>query len=141
MRLTTPLLVVTLAAATVPLAAVSATADPKGETLDVTCDNGRTYTVTTNGNGEFTPAHDTSSTTVLVPTSFSGFSYTVTDADGNVVDSGSEDGVTYKGRSQRARGTSVTCTFSATETFMDPELGELTATFTGGVAGFTTPAR
>ena len=130
-----------LAALAVTLTAPAAQADPGGDTFDVLCDDGRTYPVATNGNGEFTPAHDTSSTTVLVPTSFQGFSFTVTDSEGNVVDEEVDDSVAAKGRSGKARATSVTCTYSFSETFEDPELGMLTVVGTGGVTGFTTPAR
>ena len=133
-----------IALATVPFTAVAASADPQGDSFDVVCDNGHTYPVTTNGNGEFTPAHDTSSTSVLVPTSFHGFSFTITDADGHVVDSFTDDSVESKGRSEKPRRTMTTCTYSATETFEDPEhpeLGLLTATFSGGVTGFVTPVR
>ena len=130
-----------LALASLPLGAGAAAADPGGDTFDVVCDNGMTYPVSVNGNGEWTPAHDTSSTSVLVPTSFHSNSFTVTDADGNVIDSGTDDSVETKGSSQRTRATSTTCTYTGVETFEDPELGMLTVTFTGGVTGFVTPAR
>jgi len=141
MRPTTPVLVVVLATATLPIAAASAGADPKGEQFLLTCDNDMSYTIAVNGNGEFTPAHDTGSTTVLVPTSFRGSTFTVTDADGNVVDQGTDDSVAVKGRSERPRATTVDCTYTGSETFTDPDLGELTVTFSGGVRGFVTPAR
>jgi len=140
MRTTTPVLVV-LAAATVPLAAASAGADPKGDQFSLACDNGKTYAIAVSGNGEFTPAHDTGSTTVFVPTSFHGSTFTVTDAAGNVVDQGTDDAVAVKGRSERPRATAVTCTYTGSETVTDPELGELTFTFSGGVTGFATPVR
>ena len=137
-----------LAAAAVPtaLAAVAspASADPKGGTVVISCDNGRTYEATTSkGNGEFTPAHDTASTTVLIPTSFRGFSYTITDAQGNVLDSGSDNSVTVKGNgnAEKARATATSCTYTFTETSMDPQLGLVTFAGTGAVMGFTTPAR
>ena len=46
-----------------------------------------------------------------------------------------------KGRSEKTRRTMTTCTYSATEMFEDPDLGLLTATFSGGVTGFVTPVR
>src|SRR5690242_14990636 len=96
-----------LATTTVPIALVAtagdASADPQGDAVVISCDNGRTYEATTSkGNGEFTPAHDSSSTTVLVPTSFHGFSYTITDAQGNVLDSGTDDTATVKGNAEKA---------------------------------------
>lgn len=127
----------------VALVAAPADADPKSEVIDLVCDNGSSYAIAVNGNGEFTPGHDTGSTTVLVPTSFSGFHFVVTDAEGNVVYEEHDDSTATKGRADKQRGTSTTCTFSSTETFEDPELapGVLTGTFSGSVSGFTTPAR
>ena len=130
-----------LALVAVPLGAATAHADPNGDVFDLVCDNGRTYPIVTSGSGEFTPAHDTSSTTILVPTSFHGFSFVVTDADGNVVEEETDDSEVVKGSSQKQRATTTTCTYSFTETFEDPELGLLTVTGSGGVTGFTTPAR
>jgi hypothetical protein len=120
--------------------AAPAGADPAhGFPVPLDCDNGVTYAAVVSGNGEFTPAHDTASNTILVPTSFGEFSGTVTDSSGTVIDSFTDPAVS-KGASNRARATSVTCTFSFTETFEDPELGLLTFNGSGSVSGFSTPA-
>lgn len=117
-----------------------ASADPKGEPIPVTCDNGTTYWVTVNGNGAFTPAHDVNSTTMLIPTSFGEFHGVITDSTGAVVDEFT-DPAAQKGSSTKPRATSHSCTFVIVEHFEDPDLGPLTFTGTGTVEGFLTPAR
>ncbi len=112
-----------------------ASADPKGDVFPVDCDNGVTYLVTANGNGDFTPAHDSASTSVLIPVSFGEFSGTITDQNGEVVDS-FVDPPRAKGPAKNA---DVHCTFTITNTFDDPDLGPLTFTGTGSVSGFVTP--
>ena len=120
--------------------AAPASADPKGEPIPVTCENGVTYMVTVNGNGAWTPAHDANSTSILIPTSFSGFHGEVTDSTGTVIDSFDEP-ASARGSSSKARATTTSCTFEIVEHFTDPELGELTFTGSGGVTGFITPVR
>jgi hypothetical protein len=54
--------------------AAPASADPGGESFPLTCDNGKTYDITTSrGRGEWTPGFDGGSTTVLLPMSFANF--------------------------------------------------------------------
>lgn len=118
---------------TLGIAAAPAIADPKGETFPLVCDDGNTYQVTTNGNGEFTPAHDADSTRTFVPLAFGEFSGTVTDAQGNVVDSFSEPGVAKGQSGKNAKGT-INCTFS----FSGTEDG-LTFSASGSVTGYATP--
>ena len=90
-------------------------ADPtRGEAVPLVCDNGQTYLVAVNGNGEFTPGHDTESTTTFVPVSFGTFTGTLRDPSGNVVETFSEPGAS-KGRSAKGVKDPVTCTFSFTE--------------------------
>lgn len=144
MRITTSIVSASFVLAAGALIAAPAQADPKGEVFDVVCDNGNTYPIVVNGNGEFTPGLDTSSTTVLVPTSFSGFTFVVTNEAGEVVFFEEDPTTSTKGSSaKKQRATTTTCSFSASETFEDPELGEgvLTGTFSGVVSGFVTPAR
>lgn len=117
------------------ITAAPATADPKGEIIPVDCDNGQSYELAVNGNGEFTPAHDTASTSMLVPVSFSEFEFTVTDAQGNVVEQGTEPAIA-KGQSARGKKNLITCEF----TFSGTEDG-LTFEGTGTVTGFLTPNR
>ena len=125
-------------AAALSIAAPSS-ADPKGETIPVTCDNGTTYWVAVNGNGAFTPGHDVNSTTMLIPTSFGEFHGVITDSTGAVIDEFTDPAMT-KGNSTKQRGTSLSCTFTIVEQFDDPDLGTLTFTGSGSVEGFLTPA-
>ena len=116
-------------------AAAPAAADPKGEQFDLVCDNGQTYSVVTSGNGDFTPAHDSESTTTFVPLSFGEFTGTVRDAQGNVVDTITEPGVSKGQSGKNATGT-LSCTFSFTGT----EDG-LTFEAHGSVVGYATPRK
>ncbi len=138
MRARSALLVTGLAIAGSLGGAGAAAADPPGEVVTVVCDNGSTYMVALNGNGDFTPAHDVASTTTLVPTAFGEFHGTVTDSDGNVIDEFVDPAMT-KGSSSKQRATTTSCTFTITDSFEDPDLGMLTFTGTGSVTGFITP--
>lgn len=93
------------------LAPGSATADPKGDPFPIACDNGHTYALTGNGNGNFTPAHDADSTSTLVPVSFGPFTGTIRDAQGNVVETFTEPAAS-KGQSAKGLKDEVNCTFS-----------------------------
>lgn len=129
--------------AATPLAlATPAHADPGGETFPLVCDNGSTYTVITAGNGAFTPAHDTDSNTVFIPTGFGEFHGEVTSvATGEVLETFT-DPPAIKGSSNKPRGTSLSCTFSFSGDEFVPELGGLVHFEGGGsVTGFATPAR
>lgn len=118
-------------------AAAPATADPKGEIIPVDCDNGKSYEVAVNGNGEFTPAHDTASTATFVPVSFGEFKFTVTDAQGNVVEQDTEPRIDKgKGNAAKGKKSLITCEFS----FSGTEDG-LTFEGSGTVTGFLTPNR
>ncbi|MGH9152227.1 MAG: hypothetical protein ACRD03_07505 [Acidimicrobiales bacterium] len=89
----------------------AAGADPKGEAIPLDCDNGQSYVVYVNGNGEFTPGHVADGTAVVVPVAFGEFTGTVRDPDGDVVETFSEPGST-KGRSAKGVKDPVTCSFS-----------------------------
>jgi hypothetical protein len=95
--------------------------------LTLECDNGKTYDVEFTGNGEFTPARDVNSNTVLVPVAFD-FTGTITDADGNVVDSFTEASTKGSGKQK----VDATCTFNISEVSdgSDPEF-PAGFTFTG----------
>lgn len=54
--------------------------------LQIGCDNDQAFAAVTNGKGQFAPAHDVSSTTVLVPVAVSEGLVTVLDQDLNVLD-------------------------------------------------------
>lgn len=107
--------------------------------LEVACDNGHSYTVVSNGNGNFTPVHDLNSTATLIPVSFGDQTFTLTDPNGVVVDQETAPAAA-KGSSASAanRATETACTFSGSQT--DPGSG-YTFTIAGSVVGFVTPAR
>jgi hypothetical protein len=119
----------------------TASADPKGTPFPIVCDNGVTYEVTVNGNGAFTPAHDSASTSVLVPTAFGAIHGVITDSDGNVIDQFTDPPAAKGNSGKHARATMTSCTFTITDSFEDPQLGLLTATVEGSVTGFVTPMR
>jgi hypothetical protein len=114
-----------------------------GDVLPVECDNGESYSVVVNGNGEYTPARDTGSTTVLVPISFGNFSYHIVLPDGAVID-GSDPGAEYKGHGAVAQHNprdTVSCTFGETTTVTEEgdefPVGTV-ETFSGEVTGYLT---
>lgn len=124
-----------------------AVADPSNAknsfATELTCDNGRTYQVVVNGNGEFTPAHDTASNAVLIPVSFGPFTGTIRDNNGDVVETFTEPG-SSKGQSAKGVKNPVTCTFNFTETSdgSDPDFpAGYTFTGSGSVVVKITPQR
>jgi hypothetical protein len=136
------LLSLTAALGTVALITLGAPAaadpsNPKNSSvLELDCDTG-TFEVVVNSNGDWSPAHDVDSNAIFVPTWFGEGTGTVTDSEGNVIDSFTEPPAT-KGAGKHAI---IHCTFEDSGTFQDPELGELTFSFSGSVAGFVTPRR
>jgi len=128
--------------ATTMLAVAPAHADPTGAQgsleLTVTCDNGVAYHVVSNGNGGWTPAHDLDSTSVLVPVAFGESTFTITDSDGNVVESDTTPATTKGQAGKQVRGTAISCSYAGGAT--DPESG-MTFAISGTVMGFATPAR
>jgi len=128
--------------ATTMLVVAPAHADPVGAQgalpLTVTCDNGAVYDVISNGNGNWTPAHDLDSTSTLVPVSFGETTFTVTDASGTVLDSETTPAGTKGQSGKQVRGTAISCSYTGGG--MDPESG-MVFTLSGTVEGFITPAR
>jgi hypothetical protein len=108
--------------------ATNAAADPKGDIIPLTCDNGQTVEVAVNGNGDFTPGHLVGGTAVYVVQSLDA-TFTFTPPGGPTE---TQQFVTSKGN---VHGDLVTCTFDITET--SPE-----GTFHGfgTVVVFVTPA-
>jgi len=118
------------------LAATPAGADPKkGDTFGLACDNGQSYVIAVNGNGDFTPGHLVDSTAVIVPLSFD-VSGTVRDAGGTVLDNFNFS----KSKGQRTTGADdiVICTFGGSGS---EDNGVTTFTFSGTVTGFITPRK
>lgn len=95
-------------------------ADPvnakKGEVLPINCE-GTEYQVALNGNGEFTPGHDLNGTRVFIPVAFGVVTGVVTDADGIIIDTFTEEAVTKGAGSAKKDGlTECSFTFSFTNT-------------------------
>jgi hypothetical protein len=118
----------------------SAVADPKGgDAFDLTCGS-TTYSVVGNGDGDWTPVHDTASTRVFVPTSFGDFTGVIRDENGGFVDSFTEEGPTLKGSGARGhKADIISCTYEFSEVSdgSDPEFpAGYTFTGSGEVSGF-----
>lgn len=127
----------TVALLTLGAPAVADPSNPKNSSvLELDCD-GTTYEVVVYSNGDWSPAHDVNSNAIFVPVWFGEGTATITDSEGNVVDSFTEPPST-KGAGKHAN---VHCTFEDSGTFEDPELGTLTFSFSGEVKGFVTPRR
>lgn len=122
----------------------AASAEPNSEQVPLECDNGQSYVVEVNGNGEFTPGRVVGSTAVLVPIAFGEFTGTVRDENGNVVETFTEPGTTTKGQSAKGVKDPVTCTFEFSEVSdgSDPEFPEgYTFEGSGSVVARITPSR
>ena len=116
------------------IAATPAFGAAEKETIPLECDNGNSYVVEVNGNGDFTPARDTESNSVFVPLAFGDFVSTVTFPDGTSITE-TEPGIAKgKGNAGKKTGDTVTCTFSfeGTEDGVHFEGG-------GSVTGYITP--
>ena len=121
---------------------VAAGADPKAGVTHLSCDHGASYEVVVAGHGNWTPAHDSNSNTVFVPTWFGDFHGTVRDADGNVLEDFVEEGDVPKGQSAKNKGDILECRVGSAEYAMgaDPEFPEgFTFTGVGEVRVFATP--
>lgn len=120
--------VVCLATVLAPVAG----ADPsnaKSSALVTAVCGGETITVSVNGNGEFTPAHDVASSAVFIPTAFNlTFTFTPTGGD-------PESELDTSAKAAPIKDT-VTCTIPLQTLFSAPEG---TATIEGTVTGFWTP--
>ena len=102
---------------------------PNIEPIPLDCDNGASYTIVANGNGDFTPGHIIDGEgRVLIPVAFT---FEVTDAGGNII---FVETVEKKGQMKGLTDDLIVCTFS--DSF--EENGE-TFTFTGTVTLFVTP--
>jgi hypothetical protein len=124
----------TLAVAAVGALALTqgALADPvnaKGAlVIPATCDNGQSYQVAVNGNGEFTPGHVVGSTSVFIPEAFNlTFEFTPT--------GGPAESETDTSAKQNVHGDVTTCSIDFTQTFPEGSFHLF-----GTVTGFFTPA-
>jgi hypothetical protein len=112
----------------------AAAADPMGEAFPVVCDNGVTYQVVVAGNGQFTPAHDVASNSILVPTAFGETTFTVTDPEGNVTTETTPP--VSKGSASPPLATTTSCTFH-----VEGSEDGFTFVLVGSVTGFVSPVR
>ena len=127
-------LAVTVAATA--LAAGTASADPVNAPNSlpgtVDCGSAGSFDVVTNGNGNWTPAHDLNSTAVLIPVAFGPSTFTVTDPNDQVIDTENDPGGP-KGSAAPAGRTLLDCSYSLSSSFEG-----YTFSVTGTVTGFVT---
>jgi hypothetical protein len=96
--------------------------------IPASCDNGQSYRVAVNGNGEFSPAHDLGSTSVFVPQAFDlTFEFTPTE--------GSPESETETAAKHNVHGNVTTCSIDFTQSFPEGSFHLF-----GTVTGFFTPA-
>lgn len=117
----------TMALLSVGVAGAAPANSPNAETFQLDCDNGQSYTVVVNGNGNFTPGHIIGGG-VLIPVAFT---FEATDAAGNLIFS---DAIAKNGQMKGLTGDLIVCTFG--DTF--EENGQ-TFTFRGTVTAFVAP--
>jgi hypothetical protein len=77
--------------------------------LQVGCDNQQTYAAVTHGNGRFTPLHDLSSASVLVPVAVSKARVTVLDENLHVLDQRIDPAISKPGLLKHHQNSLVTC--------------------------------
>ena len=96
--------------------------------VDLTCDNGQSYQVAVNGDGEFTPAHVIGSSSVFIPQAFNlTFSFTPP--------GGPTESETDTSSKRNVHGNLTTCSIDFTQ-----ETPEGTFSLSGTATGFFTPA-
>jgi hypothetical protein len=92
------------------------------------CDNGQSYQISVNGNGEFTPGHVVGSTSMLIPEAFNlTFEFTPT--------GGEPESETDTAAKHNVHGNTTTCTIDFTQTFPEGSFHLF-----GTATGFITPA-
>jgi hypothetical protein len=91
----------------------AASADPvnKGLPVTLTC-GGSSISTVTNGNGQFTPAHDTNSTATFIPLQFGEVTDVFTDPEGHTT-TNTEPPSPPKGSANPPNKTVLDCTFHA----------------------------
>lgn len=78
--------------------------------IRLSCADGTSYQTVTNGNALFSPAHDTASNQVLVPTEFGAATITVTHSDGTTTTT-SDPSIDSKQSARRQPGT-IACIYT-----------------------------
>jgi hypothetical protein len=145
MKLKSALAVSAATIATIGLAAAPSVAAPEKEAIPLDCGSDGTYLVTVNGNGDFTPANDTASTTVAVPIAFENERFVATAPDGTVLVDETNPDREVKGQVEsHSPRQQVHCTFALTFVLDQADEGfpaGTTLSITGDVIGYLTPAR
>ena len=116
-----------LTAVAAPAAPVNA---PNAELVTLDCGAAGTFDVVVNGNGEWAPGHLLDGNGVVIPVAFGESTFVVRDAEGNVVEQGTEP-ATSKGKAKARGRERITCGFTLTF-----EEDGFTATVTGSGTGF-----
>jgi hypothetical protein len=103
--------------------------------FQIVCDNDQSYVAVANGNGTFTPAHDLSSTAVLVPVAFGPITFTVTDSEGNILEQETSPSAAKAGASAHNKNATTNCEFFGSQTAPDGTTFSIDGTVTGFVTG------
>lgn len=115
----------------VPMLSGPAFADPaKGLPITLTCGSTTFQVLGVPGEGDFTPALDTTSNKVFIPHAFGEFTGSLYDANGVLVDS-ETDPATVQGSGKQKSDLSCTFTFSVVSDGSDPNGPPAGWTFTG----------
>ena len=101
--------------------------------FQIVCDNGHSYGAVANGNGTFTPAHDLSSTAVLVPIAFGPITFTVRDSEGNILDQETSPSTAKPGASSHNKNMTTNCEFFGSQSGPDGTTFSIDGTVTGMV--------
>jgi hypothetical protein len=125
-------LAVLVAGAAAGMAAADPTNSPRSTPVTVHCGT-MSFDTVTNGNGNFAPAHDLNSTSVLVPVAFGGDSGVFTDPSGTPHPF--TDPPSSKGSAAPKGATLLDCSFHIDVTFPDGS----SLVVDGTVTGFVTP--
>ena len=133
-RLASLLAIAALATALAATAAAAAPVNaPNAQLVALDCGEAGAFDVVVNGNGPWTPGHLLDGNGVVIPVAFGESAFTVRDAEGNVLDEGTDPAIAKgQGKARRHRAT-VECTYTLTFT----EDGN-TITVTGSATGFLT---
>jgi hypothetical protein len=101
--------------------------------IQITCDNQQTYDAVSNGNGNWTPAHDLNSTATLIPVAFGEQTVSVYDPDGNPVDQEILPAGAKTGASAHNKNATRNCSFEGSATAPDGTTFMVAGTVTGFV--------
>ena len=136
-RLSIAIIAPTAAVVAATALAGPAAADPShGLVAQATCSDGNSYDVVVAGNGNYMPAHVVTSTQVFKPVAFGQFTTTVTDPDGIVISTETNEAIAQGGGKVLAHNRKAYLDCTVTFGLVTPE--GLTISVTGTVTGFFT---